>query len=224
MTNAAQEQWISGAVGRRVDWDNGSYDCVDVAKDYGQAIFGVGWRTLWPGAGNANMMIDTFNPAYFDRIDNDPSNPDQIPQRADIIIYAGNAANTAGHIAVVLAADTSGVLMIDQDSNEQRPMAVERLAYDNQYTGPCSGWLRPKVSAISAQSSDITPITEDDMPLTDDDVKKIWAGAGAWILNRRTGKQEYAEKVRAFYGEQERHLEAAGAATVPDEAEDSLPF
>lgn len=197
MTNAAQEAWISGAVGRRVDWDNGSFDCVDVAKDYGQAIFGVDWRTLWPDAGNANGMFWPANPDFFELIPNDPNNPNQIPERGDIIIYGGNAANDAGHIAVVLAADTGGVLMIDQDSNEQRPMETERLAYDNQYTGPCVGWLRPKVSSITTQASNITPTTttEDDVALTDDDIKRIWAGPAAWVTNRRTGKQEYAETI-----------------------------
>ncbi|MGN6656418.1 MAG: hypothetical protein ACTHJ9_13880 [Rhodanobacter sp.] len=148
------------------------------------------------------MMIDTFNPAYFDRIDNDPSNTDQIPQRADIIIYAGNAANTAGHIAVVLAADTSGVLMIDQDSNEQRPMAVERLAYDNQYTGPCSGWLRPKVSAISAQSSNITPITTQEDDLTPQQIDDLFGAlsridARTGELAAATGKQYWGDLINA---------------------------
>lgn len=199
MTNAAQEQWLATAAGRKVDIDGvGGYQCVDVAKDYGQAIFGVDWRTLWPGAGNACDMLYTYSATYFDRIFNDASNTALIPVRGDILIYDGTAVdgvNPYGHIGVVVNADQNGVDLMDQDGFLQRAMLVERLAYTNYGTGPCSGWLRPKVSSISSQATTVTPITpqEEDMPLSDDDIKRIWAGPGAWILNRRTGKQEYAE-------------------------------
>lgn len=179
MTNAAQEAWIAAAAGRAVDIDGvGGFQCVDVPKDYGQAIFGVGWHDLWPGAGNACDMINTYSPTYFDRILNDPGNASQIPQRGDIIIYAGNAANVYGHIGVVLAADSGGALLMDQDGNLQRPMATERLGYDNQYTGPCSGWLRPKVTAdaaVTAQSISVTPIPspEEDIVASIDDLKNV---------------------------------------------------
>lgn len=208
MTNAAQEAWISGAVGRAVDIDGvGGFQCVDVPKDYGQQIFGVDWRTLWPGAGNACDMINTYNPDYFDRIDNDPNNPGQIPERADIIIYAGtrtsagDGVNPYGHIAVTLAADQGGVLVIDQDGFEQRAMATERLAYDNYGTGPCLGWLRPKVSTITAQALNVTPIQEEDVALTQDEIEAIarrcyqitWFGGDGLPLipNDRLGRGEW---------------------------------
>lgn len=188
MTNAEQEAWFAGAAGRAVDIDGvGGFQCVDVPKDYGQQIFGVDWHALWPGAGNACDMINTYSPTYFDQILNDPANPGQIPQRGDIIVYAGNAANVDGHIGVVLAADSGGALLMDQDGNLQRPMAVERLGYDNQYTGPCSGWLRPKVSAdamVSTQSTDVTPL-EEDVPLTQADADLVVNT----LLNRALDRQ-----------------------------------
>jgi hypothetical protein len=56
----------------------------------------------------------------------------------------------------------------------------------------CDGYAAP----ITAQASNITPIPqEEDVALSDDDIKRIWAGAGAWITNRRTGKPEYAETI-----------------------------
>ena len=145
MTNQYQDAWLAGAVGRRVDLDgDDSYDCVDVPKDYAQSIWaGTTWRQVWPGAGNAKDMIDTVDPAYCTVTRSDPNDAAQIPAPGDIIVYAGNAANPYGHIAVVKAADQNGVDVIQQDTNTQQAMALGHLAYTNQYTGPCSGWLTP---------------------------------------------------------------------------------
>jgi hypothetical protein len=180
MTNAAQEAWIATAMGRATDPDGvGGLQCVDTAKDYFEHIFGVGWKNGWPGAGNAKDMLYTFNPDYFDRTLNDSEDEGQIPQRGDIIIWSGTAANGVnpyGHIAVVVDADANGVDVIQQDGFLQVPMFAGRLAYTNYGTGPCSGWLRPKVSAdaaVSPQSSNVTPIPqqEEDIMASIDDLK-----------------------------------------------------
>lgn len=148
-TNQYQEAWIASAPGRKVDRDNdASFDCVDVPKDYAINIWAnTTWKDAWPGAGNACDMINTYNPEYFDRIDNDPNNPAQIPERGDVIVYGGAPINPAGHIAVVLDADQNGVDVVQEDSFMQCPMYVGRLGYTNAGTGECTGWLRPKFDA-----------------------------------------------------------------------------
>lgn len=149
-TNQYQEAWITSAPGRKTDMDgDASFDCVDVPKDYAEHIWAnTTWRQVWPGAGNACDMIRTVSTSYFDVILNDPNNTSQIPQRGDVIVFAGTGGagtlNPYGHIAVVTAADQSGVNVIQQDTYMQEAMTAGRLAYTNAGTGPCSGWLRPK--------------------------------------------------------------------------------
>lgn len=149
MTTTYQEQWLTKAPGRATDRDNdNSYDCVDVPKDYVEAIFAsTSWRDVWPQAGNAKDMLWPANTEYVDIIANDAGNPDLIPQRGDIIVYGGNGVNPYGHIAVVVGADVNGVDVIQEDTFQQTPMSLGHLAYDNYGTGPCIGWLRPKFDA-----------------------------------------------------------------------------
>jgi GH25 family lysozyme M1 (1,4-beta-N-acetylmuramidase) len=157
-TNQFQEAWFASAPGRATDPDGvGGFQCVDTAKDYAEHIWAnTGWRDAWPGAGNAKDMLWTDADAYFDRIVNDDSDPNLIPQRGDIIIWQGNNVNPFGHIAVVLSADTSGVTVIQQDGFLQCPMFVGSLGYTNAGTGPCIGWLRPKFDDAPAPTSDPT--------------------------------------------------------------------
>lgn len=165
MTNQYQEAWMATAAGRAVDPDGvGGLQCVDAAKDYFQAIFGVGWKRGWPGAGNAKDMLYTYDPEYFDRIINDPNNPNLIPQRGDIIIWGGNGVNPYGHIAVVLGANAQGADCLQQDGGLQVPIFRGFLGYWLAGAGTCTGWLRPKFDApagnggAAPQSGAITPI------------------------------------------------------------------
>lgn len=162
-TNQYQEAWIASAAGRSVDPDtDNSYDCVDVPKDYAEHIWAnTNWRQVWPGAGNAKDMLYTYSTDYFDRILNDPNDPNLIPQRGDVVIFGGASINPYGHIAVVLDADTNGMDVLQADSYLQCPMYVGHLAYTNAGTGPCTGWLRPKFddTEVTVASSTTTPIS-----------------------------------------------------------------
>jgi hypothetical protein len=212
MTTAYQEQWLTTAPGRQTDRDgDDSFDCVDVPKDYAQSIWAnTTWRDVWPQAGNAKDMFWLANTEYVDLIANDPSNTDQIPQRGDIIVYAGNGVNPYGHIAVVLDADQSGVDVVQQDTYTQEAMTVGHLAYDNYGTGPCTGWLRPKFDAtVTVQAASITPIPvpEEDIVASIDDLKAalkdpevlkaqynaFWGGGDGFplIFNYRLGRGEW---------------------------------
>ncbi|ALE05501.1 hypothetical protein AL755_08450 [Arthrobacter sp. ERGS1:01] len=167
MTTPKQEAWFATAIGRATDPDNvGGLQCVDAAKDYAEHIFGIGWKSAWPGAGNAKDMLYTYNPDYFDRIPNDPSNPGLIPRRGDVIIWGGTAddgINPYGHIAVVVSANTAGVDVIQQDGFLQVPMYAGTLPYSGPGTGVCTGWLRPKLSAnLTPQSNSTTPTAQKD--------------------------------------------------------------
>ncbi|QED11140.1 endolysin [Arthrobacter phage Zartrosa] len=145
-TNAVQEAWMSGAVGRAIDPDRAyGLQCVDVADDYADAIFpGVGWRGS-VGAVNGARDFKGRSNQYVTWVPNVVGDVNSIPQRGDIIVWDGDALNQFGHVAVVLRAEQSRVLVIQQDGFNQRPAFTGWLLYDQPGTGPCLGWLRPNV-------------------------------------------------------------------------------
>lgn len=156
------EQWLKTAVGRATDPDGvAGYQCVDTPKDYFEKVTGRSWRDGWPGAGNAQDMLDTANPKYWTVVRNDPDRPDQLPSRGDVVVWGGSSINPYGHIAVVLSANANGGVFIDQDGFQQRAMAVDSLGWDNPGTGLVSGWLRPKFGTVSKPKP--TPKPEKDI-------------------------------------------------------------
>ncbi|QJD53358.1 endolysin [Arthrobacter phage StevieBAY] len=145
-TNAVQEAWMNAAVGRSINPDNAyGLQCVDVADDYADAIFpGVGWRGSVGAVGGAREFKGRNN-QYVSWIPNIVGDVNSIPQRGDIIVWDGDSLNPYGHVAVVLRAEQSRVLVIQQDGFNQRPAFTGWLLYDQPGTGPCLGWLRPNV-------------------------------------------------------------------------------
>lgn len=151
MTNRLQEQWIAGAVGRAIDPDNAyGLQCVDVADDYAEAIFpGLSWAQTIGGVNGAREFYGRTND-YFQWVPNVVGDSSSVPVRGDLVIFNGSRLNPYGHVAVVLSADANTITVIQQDGFLQSPAAVATLPYDGPGTGPCLGWLRPRVAADPA--------------------------------------------------------------------------
>lgn len=139
------EQWRAGAIGRGMDPDGVyGFQCTDVAKDYAQAIFpGVSWVNSI-GYGDAKNLYAGANGKYFDKIPNDPHDPNQLPITGDIIVYNSTATNPYGHIAVVVSANSAGVTVIEQDGFSPTKPAYQYMRAWGR--APCIGWLRPKLT------------------------------------------------------------------------------
>ncbi|WNM67272.1 endolysin [Arthrobacter phage Wyborn] len=148
MTNAIQEAWLRSAPGRSINPDNAyGLQCVDVADDYANVIFGVNYGSTIGHVVGARDFYGRSN-AYVKWVPNVVGDASSIPQRGDIIVWNGNGgSNPYGHVAVVLEADANSVLVVQQDGFMQTPCFVGRLKYDQPGTGPCLGWLRPLVKA-----------------------------------------------------------------------------
>jgi hypothetical protein len=103
-------QWKAQAIGQPIDIDHAYGDqCVDVYLDYIQKVLGVqNWASV-SGYGNAKDMINTYNPAYFDKLI--PANA----QQGDVIVYGPTATNSAGHIAIVDSVNGTSVTVIEQN-------------------------------------------------------------------------------------------------------------
>lgn len=155
-TKSQMESWFASAEGRAMNPD-GSYglQCKDVADDYCISIFG-NWRdTVRPGNG-----IDVFanaNPAFFIKIANDLNNPNQIPERGDIINWGWSTAVPEGHVAVVASATSDNITVIMQDGYGQYAAKIVTLPYLLPNGAMVVGWLRPKWEAESVPVETLLP-------------------------------------------------------------------
>lgn len=182
------EAWFKNAVGRKMNYDSAyGLQCVDAVDTYAQDIFGVPWQKCVGGVGGAKELLDVVPDAYWIRIDNNPNDKNLIPQRGDVIVWAGVAGvNPYGHTAIVLSSDHFGVDVIQQDGfapplqfvnnnwYSNKPAHKARLGYWNAGTGYVSGWLRPrpeKLRRITTASSTI----EKEEELTVSQYKEIMA-------------------------------------------------
>ena len=139
-------QWIANAPGRRIDVD-GAYglQCKDVIDDYCLWLFNDWQNTIRPA--NAKEAFANSNGDFFEKILNNMSDPNLLPQRGDIIIWGAMVGNPYGHIAVVLGADLNGVDVIEQDGFTQTPARTIRRPWIIS-GGPVIGWLRPRPERI----------------------------------------------------------------------------
>lgn len=156
------EDWLNTANGRRLDYD-GAYglQCVDAVDAYAEDIFGVPWETSVGGVGGAKELLDRVPDEFWIRIDNDPNNPNLLPQRGDVLVWAGRAGvNPFGHTAICLSANANGVTVLQQDGfapplqfvnnnlYSNKPAHIATLGWDNYGTGMISGWLRPRANKL----------------------------------------------------------------------------
>ena len=139
-------EWINNAPGRRIDVD-GAYglQCKDVIDDYCLWLFNDWQNTIRPA--NAKEAFANSNGDFFEKILNNMSDPNLLPQRGDIIIWGAMVGNPYGHIAVVLGADLNGVDVIEQDGFAQTPARTIRRPWIIS-GGPVIGWLRPRPEKI----------------------------------------------------------------------------
>lgn len=181
-TKAIQERWLTSAAGQKVNPD-GMYgmQCVDVVDDYAETIFGVPWETCVGGVNGARDLPDRVPDEYWIRFDNDPDNPDFLPERGDVAVYEGlgvGSANEFGHTCIPLSnIDQSGADMLQQDGFapplkwydfgngtgrwlSDRPAEVVRLGWWNPGTGMIKSWLRPRPEKVLQTGTVVPPVTD----------------------------------------------------------------
>jgi hypothetical protein len=143
--NTKQKQFLDTAPGKSFNPDNQfGLQCKDLVDAYCLALWGDWVHTIRPG--NAAVVFDQANPAYFTKIRNNPAQPDQIPQYGDIINWGWSHAVPEGHIAVVLSATRTTVRVLDMDGYAQRPARVSTYGYALPNGAIVVGWLRPKLA------------------------------------------------------------------------------
>jgi hypothetical protein len=91
--------------GKSLDTDgfpqNQRFQCYDVFIQYGNDVVGHGYISAHP-AGGARDLFENFDGLglgkWYKRIANDPSDPNQVPQKGDVVIW--NGPDPRGHVAI----------------------------------------------------------------------------------------------------------------------------
>lgn len=136
------DQFIIKWDGKSIDVDGyppeQPYQCVDLIVQYMRDVTG-------PVAFSGNAKDWFYNyggdlASKYDLIKNNPSDPNQIPQKGDIVIFGGNQPGSGGfgHIDVFLSGDVSSWIGFDQNWGGAY---AHRVTHNYVYV---IGWLRKK--------------------------------------------------------------------------------
>ena len=128
-TQETAAAYAKSLIGSKIDVDNGSYDCVDVAKEYFKVVGGKAYTSLTalcgdPSAYNyASAVSDGAIPAGWVRKYYDNG---YRPQPGDVAVwgYKVGIAGPSGHVAVVVETDGDMIRVVDQSTDEQRAAAL----------------------------------------------------------------------------------------------------
>jgi hypothetical protein len=134
-----------------------------ITNPYGVECVTLVWayaNALWPDVsikdtitiGNAAGLFANSNGAYFEKIANNHSDPNQVPLQGDVMVfgptpqsgYSNTFPNPDGHCGICDSASPGGYALFQQNSptTGARPNVTN---YPWKYR-PCVGWLRPKGS------------------------------------------------------------------------------
>lgn len=147
------QRWKPTVLGQKLNADGVKADtgqCSQVDISYGEQLFpGVPWYTLFPPTPSAKNFGSVHNPQYFSWVVNDHSNPNQLPEQGDIMVfdgtpqsgYANQTNNPDGHTGVCDSASPTGYILT-QENAPSFGQGVNTTGYDWKFR-PCLGWLHP---------------------------------------------------------------------------------
>lgn len=118
--------------------------CVQLVCYYVNMVCGK--DVIWDDA--AGWYEDGRLSDEYDRIANNPNDPNQVPQRGDIIVWNKSLPGSggAGHIAVVLSCNPGSAVFVSLDQN-WGGKTPHQVTHNWSYV---EGWLRPKGQAAPA--------------------------------------------------------------------------
>jgi hypothetical protein len=122
----------------------------------------VNWETIFKPVPEARELFGDANSTYFEAIVNNHSDPNQLPQQGDVIVFDATPAsgytntfnNPDGHCGICDSASSSGYALLQQNSpSSGSPVNVTEYAWKFR---PCIGWLRPVGSPSPAPNPEPT--------------------------------------------------------------------
>lgn len=131
------QAWKDSVLGKKIDFDNASYDCVDVSKSWIMYLSDKPWQQS-AGWGNAKDIYFNWYGTFLDRIARGNA-----PKLGDILVMNEQVGGGFGHTGVVIAIDGRNIQIAQQNTFTQQ--AVYTGWYD-AYAGNVTGFLRPKIA------------------------------------------------------------------------------
>lgn len=144
--------------------------CVLLAQHYSKILFGKSpYDTL--GYGHANVLLAGASNDYFTKTFNDPTKPNLLPRRGDLIVWRGKPlwnGGVYGHIAVVTSVGKTTVTVQQLDgataptrvypdghAYSVKPVHTATFAYvGSAAVGDVLGWMRPRASKVVYTGAD----------------------------------------------------------------------
>lgn len=130
------EAWKKSVFNQRLDFDNASYDCVDVSKSWIMYLTDVAWQQS-AGWGNAKDIYSFWSTTYLEKVPRGNA-----PKLGDIIVMNGQVGGGYGHTGVIVGIDGQNVTIYQQNTFTQQPVYTGVF---NAYVSYITGFLRPKV-------------------------------------------------------------------------------
>jgi D-alanyl-D-alanine carboxypeptidase len=141
-------EWKANNLGKKIDLDNQSYDCVDVAKSWAEYLYDKPW-TQSLSWGNAKDIYTNVSSSFWDRI---PRGSGARP--GDLICMGAAVGGGAGHIALILEVRGGNVIVAQQDTFKQVPVYTGVFDQNASYV---QGYLRPKTDFTVDASEKLQP-------------------------------------------------------------------
>ncbi len=129
----------------KVDLDNGSLDCVDVPKDWGQYLFDLPWQTCC-GWGNAKDLYANWPTKYWDKLPRGNR-----AKLGDVVVMNGSIGGGYGHTGVVVAIDGNSIQIAQQNTFTQVPVYTGWYDMNASYI---TGFMRPKIEFATSAASE----------------------------------------------------------------------
>ncbi len=131
------ETWRNNTEGQRVDFDNASYDCVDVSKSWIIYLSNKPW-TESAGWGNAKDIYYNWSDKYLSRVPRGNA-----AKLGDIVVMNGLVGGGYGHTGVVVGIDGNNIIILQQNTFTQQ---AAYLGTFDMYASYITGYLRPTVA------------------------------------------------------------------------------
>lgn len=153
------DYWLQqSAEGKGIDYDGWYGDqCVDEMNQYLKDVCGISSPIqAFPGQ-TAYEIYQKANNSLFDKIDNNPNDPNQIPSYGDIIFWKANISGVtedAGHVAVFLRGQAGVNKFTSLDQN----YPTGSLVHEQEHTFQgVAGWLHLKTQPVALNTYGIDP-------------------------------------------------------------------
>lgn len=142
------EAWKKSVFNQRIDFDNASYDCVDVSKSWIMYLTDKRWQDV-AGWGNAKDIYANWSSTYLEKVPRGNA-----PRLGDIIVMNGQVGGGYGHTGVIVAISGQNVTLYQQNTFTQQPVYT---GVYNAYVSYVTGFLRPKVAFSVGENVPLQP-------------------------------------------------------------------